>query len=132
MDDEAIDPAMMWFASMYKQAEGAMVVVVDQARKAGVTIADHVLAVIDTTHRNSWLVARDLGAEASAEGQGWIALVPRATASVVMRRCGGVEWADLIDSELAHGEMRVLFASGTKSFCSSMPAFPVLPATGSA
>ena len=126
---DAIDPVMLSFASMYKQAEVEMVLAVDAIRKSGGRLSDYVVVVADPRDGHTKLFARDLGRK-ETDDLGWVAVVPKDTVARVLRLCNAD--ASAIDAPLPPGMMRLLFARSAKVQFFDLAAFPVLPPTGDA
>ncbi len=127
------DPFLARFASAYKQAEATLVLGVDRIRKGGGALADYVVVVADTQHEATRLMIRDMSAsEVDATERGFAGVLAKANVSRVLRICRVDEWADVVDTPVDPGNMRVLFSAAGKVIVADIPAFPPLPATGSA
>ena len=129
MDEQ---PITEWFASIYRQSEATIALVLDKVRKNGESVGDYVVVVADTTDEATRFFIDQLG-DGSLDGAipGFVGAIPKATVARVLRLMDA-PFAGDAEKPLDPGLMRLLVAARGQMQCADIPAFPPMSRGGSA
>lgn len=129
MDEQ---PITAWFASIYRQSEAAIAMVLDRVRKNGSPVGDYVVVVADTTDEATRFFVDQLGdGPIDAAMPGFVGAIPKATVARVLRLMDA-PFASQAEGPLDAGLMRLLVAARGQMQCADIPASPPMARGGNA
>ncbi len=130
MSDDAITD---WFASIYRQSEATIALVLDAVRKNGEDVGDFVVVVADVTDEATRFFVNQLGdAPIAADLPGFVGAIPKATVARVLRLMDADDFAADAEKPLDDGLMRLLVAARGRLQCADIKALRPMSAGGSA
>lgn len=126
-------PLTDWFASIYRQSEATIAMVLDMVRKDGANVSDFVVIVADMTDEATRFFVNQLSDEPIDQAMpGFVGAVPKATVARVLRLMDADGFASDAEKPLEYGLMRLLVAARGQVQCADIPAFPAMVKGGSA
>ncbi len=126
-------PLTDWFASIYRQSENAIAMVLDMVRKNGESVADYVVVVADVTDEATRFFVNQLGdGPIDAKLPGFVGAVPKGTVARVLRLMAADAFANDAEKPLDEGLMRLLVAARGQVQCADIPASPPMVRGGNA
>ena len=129
MDEQ---PITDWFASLYRQSETTIALMLDRVRKDGGDVSDYVVVVADTTDEATRFFVDQLGdGPIDPAMPGFVGAVPKEKVARVLRMMDA-PFASDASKPLDDGLMRLLVAARGQMQCADVPAFPPMVRGGSA
>jgi hypothetical protein len=121
-----------WFASLYRQSEGTIGMVLDMVRKNGENVDDYVVVVADTSDEATRFFVDQLGdGPLDPATPGFVGAIPKATVARVLRLMDAPFAADT-EKPVDVGLMRLLVAARGQMQCADIPALRPMVRGGSA
>jgi hypothetical protein len=125
-------PITEWFASIYRQSEATIAMILDLVRKNGENVSDYVVVVADLSDEATRFFVDQLGdGPTDASMPGFVGAIPKATVARVLRLLDA-PFASDAEKPLDDGLMRLLVAARGQMQCADIPAFPPMVRGGSA
>lgn len=125
-------PITEWFASIYRQSEAAIAMVLDRVRKDGESVGDYVVVVADTTDEAPRFFVDQLGdGPIDPRMPGFVGAIPKGTVARVLRVMDA-PFASDAEKPIEAGLMRLLVAARGQMQCADIPASPPMVRGGSA
>jgi hypothetical protein len=130
MSDDSITD---WFASIYRQSEATIALVLDAVRKNGEDIKGYVVVVADVTDEATRFFVDQLGdAPIAPDMPGFVGAIPKETVARVLRLMDADDFAADAEKPLDDGLMRLLVAARGRLQCADIKALPPMTRGGSA
>jgi len=121
-----------WFASLYRQAESTIGIVLDMVRKNGEDVADYVVVVAELRDEATRFFVDQLGdGPTDPSIRGFVGAVHKATVARVLRLMDA-PFASDAEKPLDAGFMRLLVAAHGQMQCADIPAVRPMVRGGSA
>ena len=132
MHEPPAPPITDWFASLYRQSEMTIGLVLDMVRKNGEDVGDYVVVVADTSDEATRFFVDQLGDGAIDPAMpGFVGAIPKGTVARVLRLMDA-PFAGDAEKPLDAGLMRLLVAARGQMQGADIPAFPPMVRGGSA
>ncbi len=129
MSDDSITD---WFASIYRQSEATIALVLDAVRKNGDDVGDYVV-VADVTDEATRFFVNQLGnAPIAPDMPGFVGAIPKDTVARVLRMMDAGDFAADAEKPLDDGLMRLLVAARGRLQCADIQALRPMSAGGTA
>lgn len=126
-------PISEWFASIYRQSEATIAMVLDMVRKDGESVSDYVVVVADMTDEATRFFVNQLGdGPIDPKMPGFVGAVRKARVANVLRVMDAGQFATDAEKPLEDGLMRLLIAARGQVQCADIPAFRPMSKGGSA
>src|SRR5512141_1730948 len=121
-----------WFASIYRQSEATIALVLDAVRKNGEDVAEYVGVVADVTDEATRFFVNQLGdAPIAPDMPGRGGAIPKGTVARVLRMMDALVFANDAEKPLDDGLMRLLVAARGRLQCADIKALPPMTRGGS-
>ncbi len=125
-------PITDWFASMFRQTEVTIAMVLDKVRKDGENVGDYVVVVADLSDDATRFFVDQLGdGPVDAAMPGFVGAIPKTTIARVLRLMDA-PFASDAEKPIDDGLMRLLIAARGQMQCADIPAFPPMVRGGNA
>lgn len=130
---ESEDSITDWFASIYRQSEATIALVLDAVRKNGEDVGDYVVVVADVTDEATRFFVNQLGdAPIAPDMPGFVGAIPKGTVARVLRMMDALDFAADAEKPLDDGLMRLLVAARGRLQCADIQALRPMTRGGSA
>jgi len=131
MSDE--QPLDEWFASIHRQSEATIALVLDALRRDGQSVADYVVVVADVTNEATLFFVNQLGdVPLDPAKPGFVGAIPKETVGRALRLMDADAFATDVEQPLDRGLMRLLIAARGQIRCADVTALPVMVRGGTA
>jgi len=125
-------PITEWFASIVRQSEVTIAMVLDQVRRDGESVGDYVVVVADTTDEATRFFVDQLGdGPIDAAMPGFVGAIPKGRVAGVLRMMDA-PFASDAEKPIDDGLMRLLVAARGQMQCADVPASPPMVRGGTA
>jgi len=125
-------PITEWFASIFRQSEVTIAMVLDQVRRDGESVGDYVVVVADTTDEATRFFVDQLGdGPIDAAMPGFVGAIPKGRVAGVLRMMDA-PFASDAEKPIDDGLMRLLVAARGQMQCADVPASPPMVRGGTA
>jgi hypothetical protein len=122
-----------WFASLHRQSEATIALVIDAVRKNGEDIREFVVIVADLTDEATRFFVNQLGdGPLAPDMPGFVGAIPKETVARVLRMMDAGAFADETEKPLEDGSMRLLVAARGRLQCADVKALRPMSKGGSA
>ncbi|MDB4936407.1 MAG: hypothetical protein JWP87_3379 [Labilithrix sp.] len=130
MSDDSITE---WFASIHRQSEATIALVLDAVRKNGEDVSDFVVIAADLTDEATRFFVNQLGDGPLAPNMpGFVGAIPKETVARVLRLMDAAAFAEETEKPVEEGSMRLLIAARGRLQCADIKALPPMSKGGSA
>ena len=125
-------PITEWFASIFRQSEVTIAMVLDQVRRDGESVGDYVVVVADTTDEATRFFVDQLGdGPIDVAMPGFVRAIPKGRVAGVLRMMDA-PFASDAEKPIDDGLMRLLVAARGQMQCADVPASPPMVRGGTA